>query len=85
MPLPKVVAAAVCASVLGTQIAISSPLSPKRLGWYWPFLPYPMYAESHFRSDSLVVPELRVARCGSEEFTAALMTDSLAIPRNQRR
>ncbi|MDQ2768792.1 MAG: hypothetical protein M3Y30_16750 [Gemmatimonadota bacterium] len=83
MPLPKVVAAAVCASVLGAQFAIASPLSPERHGWYWPFLPYPMYSESHFRSDSLVVPELRVARCGSDEFTATLMTDSLAIPRSQ--
>ena len=83
MPLPKVLAAAVCACVLGAQIVISSPISPERHGWYWPFLAYPMYAESHAQSDSLVVPELRVTRCGSDELSATLMTDSLAVPRNQ--
>ena len=35
------------------------------------------------QSDSLVVPELRVATCGSEALTTVLMTDSLAVPRNQ--
>ena len=83
MPLPKLVAATVCASILGAQIVISSPISPERHGWYWPFLAYPMYAESHTRRDSLVVPELRVAKCGSEALTTVLMTDSLAVPRNQ--
>ncbi|HEV7706318.1 MAG TPA: hypothetical protein VGO46_18620 [Gemmatimonadaceae bacterium] len=83
MPLPKLVAAGVCAGILGAQIVISSPISPERHGWYWPFLAYPMYAEAHTRSDSLVVPELRVAKCGSDALTTVLMTDSLAVPRNQ--
>jgi hypothetical protein len=83
MPLPKVVASAVCVLVLGAQIAISEPISPEQHGWYWPFLPYPMYAVSHARSDSLFVPELRVATCGSDAFSSTLTTDSLAAPRNQ--
>jgi hypothetical protein len=83
MPLPKLVAAIVSLCVLGAQIAISSPISPERHGWYWPFLPYPMYAESHARTDSLVVPELRAAACGSEVFTSILTADSLTTPRNQ--
>jgi len=83
MPLPKFVAAAVCASVLGAQVVISSPISPERHGWYWPFLTYPMYAEAHFLSDSLTVTELRVAECGSDALATVLMTDSLAAPRNQ--
>ena len=83
MPLPKFVAAGICASVLGAQLVISSPISPERHGWYWPFLAYPMYAEAHMLSDSLVVPELRVATCGSDALTTVLMTDSLAVPRNQ--
>lgn len=83
MPLPKFVASAVCVGVLGAQLAISSPISPERHGWYWPFLAYPMYAEAHFRSDSLSISELRVARCGSHELTTVLMTDSLGVPRNQ--
>ena len=83
MPLPKLIVAAVCASILGAQIVIASPISPERHGWYWPFLAYPMYAESHSLTDSLVVPELRVAKCGSEALTTVLMTDSLAVPRNQ--
>jgi len=83
MTLPKLFAVAVSTCVLGAQILISSPLSPKRHGWYWPFLAYPMYAEAHSLSDSLVVPELRVARCGSDVSSTTLMTDSLAVPRNQ--
>ena len=83
MTLPKLVAVAVSTCVLGAQILISSPLSPERHGWYWPFLAYPMYAEAHSLSDSLVVPELRVARCGSDVSSTTLMTDSLAVPRNQ--
>jgi hypothetical protein len=83
MTLPKLVAVAVSACVLGAQILISSPLSPERHGWYWPFLAYPMYAEAHSLSDSLVVPELRVTRCGSNASSVTLMTDSLAVPRNQ--
>ena len=83
MPLPKVVAVGVCATVLGAQLAISSPISPERHGWYWPFLTYPMYAEAHFRSDSLTVSELRVAKCGSNALTTVLMTDSLGAPRSQ--
>ena len=83
MPLSKIAAAVVGACVLGTQIVIASPISPDRHGWYWPFLAYPMYAEAHSLSDSLVIPELRVAKCGSDAHTTVLMTDSLGVPRNQ--
>ena len=83
MTLPKLAAAAACAFVLGAQIVIASPISPERHGWYWPFLAYPMYAESHARTDSLLVPELHVAVCGSDRVSALLDTDSIAIPRNQ--
>jgi hypothetical protein len=83
MPLSKFAAAAVGACVLGTQIVIASPISPERHGWYWPFLAYPMYAEAHYQSDSLVVPELHVARCGTDTHSTVLMTDSLGVPRNQ--
>lgn len=83
MPLPKVIAAAVCASILGAQVIMSSPISPDRRGWYWPFLAYPMYAEAHFASDSFTVPELRVAKCGSDAQTTILTRDSLSTPRNQ--
>ena len=83
MPLSRIVALVVSATVLGAQLVISSPISPERHGWYWPFLTYPMYAEAHFRSDSLAVSELRVANCGSDALTTILMTDSLGAPRNQ--
>jgi hypothetical protein len=83
MTLPKLVAAAACLFVLGTQIVIAAPFSPERHGWYWPFLAYPMYAESHARTDSLLVSELHVAACGSERVSTLLDTDSLAIPRDQ--
>jgi hypothetical protein len=83
MPLPKLVAAAVCIGVLGAQISIASPASPNRNGWYWPFLPYPMYAKAHARTDTLVVPQLRVAECGGATAEMILPEDSLGAPLSQ--
>lgn len=83
MPLPKVVATGICIAVLGTQLLVSSPVLPNPHGWYWPFLAYPMYAESHTRSDSLIVTELRVARCGSDVLDTIISADDLGAPRNQ--
>ncbi|MBA2683607.1 MAG: hypothetical protein H0X34_14765 [Chthoniobacterales bacterium] len=83
MPLPKVVATGVCIAVLGTQLLVSSPVSPNLHGWYWPFLAYPMYAESHARSDSLIVAELRAARCGSEAVDQVISARDLGAPRAQ--
>jgi hypothetical protein len=83
MPLPKLVAAAVCIGVLGAQIFIASPASPNRNGWYWPFLPYPMYAKAHARSDTVVVPQLRLAECGGAKADEILPEDSLGVPLGQ--
>jgi hypothetical protein len=80
MPLPKVIAAAVCIGVLGVQGVIASPPLLARYGWNWPFLPYPMYAMAHARADSLVVSELRVASCGSESFSHVITPESLGTP-----
>lgn len=83
MPLPKAVATAACIAVLSTQLLASSPASRNPQGWYWPFLAYPMYAESHTSSDSLTVTELRVARCGGEDFDRIIAADDLGVPMNQ--
>jgi hypothetical protein len=83
MPLPKIIASGVCIAVLGTQLFLSSPVSPNAHGWYWPFLAYPMYAESHSRSDSLLVMELRVARCGDASLSQIISADDLGAPHNQ--
>jgi hypothetical protein len=77
MQLPKFVAAGVCVAVLGAQLWVSLPISNDVRGWYWPFLPYPMYGVAHKRSDSFIVPELRVAACGSGALTTVLGEDSL--------
>ena len=79
----KVLAAVVCIAVLGAQLRASLPISRVTQGWYWPFLSYPMYAIAHERGDSLVVPELRVATCGSTAYTTIETTDSLGVPRAQ--
>ena len=79
MQLPKFVAAGVCAAVLGAQLWVSLPVSKDVYGWYWPFLPYPMYAVAHTSSDSFLVPELRVAACGSAELTTVVGQDGLGI------
>ena len=79
MPLPKLVAAAVVAGVLGAQFAVSTPLAPDR-SWYWPFLPYPMYAQAHVVTDTLAVPQLRVSECGSARAEAILSARVLGAP-----
>ena len=80
MPLPKIVAAGVCIAVLGAQIASSSPFVAGDGVWYWPFLRYSMYANAHASADSLLVSELRVARCGHMDFSRTILADSLGIP-----
>ncbi|MEO8880580.1 MAG: hypothetical protein ABI446_09295 [Gemmatimonadaceae bacterium] len=80
MPLPKIVASGVCIAVLGSQILSSSPGVPGDGLWYWPFLRYSMYANAHVSGDSLLVSELRVARCGLTDFGNILPADSLGIP-----
>jgi hypothetical protein len=82
MPLPKVVAAAACIGVLGAQLAVATPLAPDR-SWYWPFLPYPMYARAHAQSDTLVVPELRVSECADTRAEVALPARELGAPLRQ--
>ena len=79
MQLPKFVAAGVCAAVLGAQLWVSLPVSKNVRSWYWPFLPYPMYGVAHTSSDSFLVPELRVAACGSAELTTVVGQDGLGI------
>jgi hypothetical protein len=83
MALPKFFAGIVCASVLGTQSLIASPISPDQNGWYWPFLPYPMYAKSHARTDTLVVPQLRATECAGAKSEVVLTGDSLGTPSSQ--
>ena len=79
MQLPKFVAAGVCTLVLGAQLRVSLPISKDVRGWYWPFLPYPMYAAPHKSSDYFIVPELRVAACGRTALTTVVGQDSLGI------
>jgi hypothetical protein len=83
MQLPKAIAAGVCIVVLGAQLFVSFPISREQHGWYWPFLPYPMYSVPHARADTLVLPELRVAECGSSDFATIATPETLGIPRNQ--
>lgn len=80
MPLPKVVATAVCIGVLGVQGAMASPPLVARYGWNWPFLPYPMYAMAHARADSLVVSELRVADCSRVPAITVMTPELLGTP-----
>ena len=80
MALPKSVAAAACIGILGAQIAIASPPFLNRYGWHWPFLPYPMYALAHARSDSLVLSELRAAECGRDSVSGVITPESLGTP-----
>jgi hypothetical protein len=77
MPLPKFVASGVCAAILGLQLWVSFPVSKELRAWYWPFLPYPMYATARERDDYFLAPELRVARCGSASFETVLRADQL--------
>lgn len=79
MPLPKFVASGVCAAVLGAQLWVSFPISTNVRGWYWPFLPYPMYGVAHKSSDYFIVPELRAAACGRAELTTPLGQEQLGI------
>jgi hypothetical protein len=79
MPLPKVVAASVCAAVLGAQLWVSIPISKELRGWYWPFLPYPMYAVPHNRSAYFIAPELRVAVCGHSQLTTVMGQGELGV------
>ena len=83
MPLPKFVAAGICTLVLGAQLRASLPISKYTRGWYWPFMPYPMYSVPHFAADSLVIPELRVAECGRDEQSTILTAEELGVPLDQ--
>lgn len=79
MPLPKFVASGICAAVLAAQLRVSFPISTEVRGWYWPFLPYPMYGVAHTKNDHFVVPELRVAACGSGALARTLGQDELGV------
>lgn len=83
MPLPKFVAAGTCAAILGAQLWVSFPISKDARSWYWPFLPYPMYAVAHARDDFFIVPQLRVAGCGAGRYETALTAEDLGLPREQ--
>jgi hypothetical protein len=84
MPLPKVVATAACVAMLGAQLAVATPLASER-SWYWPFLPYPMYAKAHVASDTLVVPQLRVRECGHAAPEEVLDASALGTPLHRLR
>jgi hypothetical protein len=79
MPLPKLIVVSICTGVLGAQLAVAIPPAPDR-GWYWPFLPYPMYSKAHARSDTLIVPQLRVSQCGELQSGRILSANALGIP-----
>jgi hypothetical protein len=79
MLLPKLIAVAVCAGVLGAQLALAIPPAPDR-SWYWPFLPYPMYSKAHASSDTLIVPQLRVRACGDSSHEVILDANTLGAP-----
>jgi hypothetical protein len=83
MQLPRFVAAGVCAAILGAQLWVSFPISKETRGWYWPFLPYPMYAAPHTSSDSFIIPELRVAACGTSRMATVIAPASLGIATEQ--
>ena len=83
MQLPKFVAAGVCTVILGAQLWVSFPISKEMRGWYWPFLPYPMYAAPHESSDSFIIPELRVAACGKTEIATVIAPASLGLATEQ--
>ena len=82
MPLPKLVAASLCAGVLGVQLAVAIPPASDR-SWYWPFLPYPMYSKAHAHSDSLIVAELRVRECGESKSDVILNASVFGTPLHQ--
>ncbi len=82
MPLPKFVAVAAIVGVLGAQLAVATPLATDR-SWYWPFLPYPMYAKAHALSDTLVVPQLRVATCAAPHPETVMPARTLGPPLQQ--
>ena len=85
MPLPKIVAAGVCTAILGAQLWATFPISKELRAWYWPFVPYPMYAVAHARDDSFVSPALRVATCGSTEAKTVLTAHELGVLDEQLR
>jgi hypothetical protein len=82
MPLPKLVAAAACTAILGAQFSVAFPPASDR-SWYWPFLPYPMYAQPHAQSDTLLVAELRVRECGEAKHEWILNAKALGTPLHQ--
>jgi hypothetical protein len=82
MPLPKLVAAAACVAVLGSQLAVATPLASDR-SWYWPFLPYPMYARAHAASDTLAITQLLVSQCAGKRTTAIMSASELGAPLKQ--
>jgi hypothetical protein len=84
MPIPKLVAIAACIGILGAQLAVALPFASDR-SWYWPFLPYPMYAQAHSRSDTLVVPQLRVTECGGATRDVILSASALGAQIHQLR
>lgn len=83
MQLPKLVAVAVCTVILGAQLRASFPITRVTNGWYWPFLSYPMYAIAHERTDSLLVPELRVTTCEPRARARILTAYELGPPQPQ--
>jgi hypothetical protein len=84
MPLPRIIAVSICTGVLGVQLAVAVPPASER-SWYWPFLPYPMYSRSHARSDTLIVPQLRVRACGESTREEILDASTLGAPLHQLR
>jgi len=83
MQLPKFVAAGVCIAILGAQIRETFPITREARGWYWPFLPYPMYAVPHKSGDYFIVPELRVAACDNPERFTAMSPAKLGVSPEQ--
>lgn len=79
MPLPKLLAAAACISLLGAQLSVAFPPASVRT-WYWPFLPYPMYSTAHALSDTLIVPQLRAGECANATHEVTLDATTLGAP-----
>ncbi|HEX5385191.1 MAG TPA: hypothetical protein VFW66_00675 [Gemmatimonadales bacterium] len=59
----KLLASLFCASILCVQA--KEALSTFRYNnWYWPFVNYPMYSDSHRMGDSVVLVQVRAVPCG---------------------
>lgn len=74
----KLFATAFCAAVIACQAyAIFSRLGYNN--WYWPFVNYPMYSDSHRRGESFSSLDLRVLPCSSEAKPLSVSSGELHV------